>query len=260
MLLIKNIKLKKDKVIYISKVSEKHLGEISYNKFGTPMQIINYNSSTDIRIKFLDDNGYEMNTNTANFKIGQISNPYDKKIHGVGYLGEGKYYTDKTELEFKTYCAWRKMLERCYSEKFRHLNIAYIGCTVCKEWHCYQTFAEWYITNYNEVGTERMHIDKDILIKDNKIYSPETCIIVPQRINMIFMTKTRVNDADLPNAICRCVNGFKAAYNGKSLGVYKTLEEAIEKHDSVKRIHIRKVAEEYKGKIQTKLYDAMLRW
>ena len=241
-------------------IVESRLGEINTNNFNTLMKIINYNSANDIRVKFLDEHGYETDTTYSNFAIGKISNPYDKRIHGVGYLGEGKYYTDKTELEFKTYCAWRKMLERCYSERFRYLNLAYIGCTVCKEWHCYQNFAEWYISNYNEVGTERMHIDKDIMVKDNKIYSPDTCLIVPQRINMIFMTKTRENDADLPNTICRCVNGFKTAYAGKSLGVYKTLEEAINKHDTVKRIHIKEVAKEYKDKIQPKLYDAMLRW
>lgn len=244
----------------MSAIVESRLGEINTNNFDTPMKIISYNLSNDIRVKFLDEHGYETNTTYSNFTIGKISNPYDRRIHGMGYLGEGKYYTDKTELEFKTYCAWRKMLERCYSERFRHLNLAYVGCTVVDEWHNYQNFAEWYISNYNEVGTERMHIDKDILVKDNTVYSPETCLIVPQRINMIFMTKTRKNDADLPNAICRCVNGFRASYNGKSLGVYKTLEEAINKHDTVKRIHIKDVAEEYKGKIQTKLYDAMLRW
>lgn len=225
------------------------------------MQIIGYTSVTDIRVKFLDEYGYETTTTIGNFKIGQVRNPYDKTTYGVGYMGVGKYKCDPSDFGFFMYCVWRRMLCRCYNEKDREYNKTYEDCTVCEEWHNYQNFAKWYEENYYDVKNgECMQLDKDILIRDNKLYSPYTCLIVPKRINMMFMTKARENDADLPNAICRCVKGFKAAYNGKSLGVFKTLEEAINAHDTEKRIHIKQVAEEFRGRIQPKLYDAMLRW
>ena len=155
--------------------------------------------------------------------------------------------------------AWRKMLLRCYDENYRSTYPAYVGCTVCKEWHCYQNFAEWYSKNYYEVIGHRMHIDKDILVKDNKAYSPETCLIVPQRINMIFMGKT--NKWDFPSGISLSKTGkYITSYNTKHLGSLDTLEDAILAHDTEKRIHIRNVAEEYKTLIKPKVYDAMLAW
>ena len=241
------------------KKQESKIGEVRNNKTGTPMQIIRYNNTNDITLKFLDKHGFEMDNTYQNFKEGKVSNPYDKRIHGIGYLGIGKYYTDKTKLEFQMYCCWRKILERCYSERFRHLNPAYEDCTTCKEWHCYQNFAQWYMDNYYLIENERTHVDKDILVKGNRVYSPETCLLVPQRINMIFMSKT--NKWNLPNGISVSKTGkYITSYNTAHLGTFNTLDEAIKNHELSKRIHIKQVAEEYKNIISEKVYDALLEW
>lgn len=225
------------------------------------MKIIRYNGTTDITIEFQDDYKYTIDTYYQTFKNGCLNNPYDKRIHGAGYIGIGKY---KTVLENghtpRAYEVWRDMLARCYLESQRHKHLTYIDCTVCEEWHCYQTFAKWYEENFYLVDEERIHIDKDILFKDNKIYSPATCIFVPQKINMIFMTKQKSIDVDLPNAIYRCVKGYQSKYGGKSLGVFKTSIEAIEAHDEKKRIHIKEIAEMYKTKIPLNVYQALLEW
>lgn len=63
----------------------------------------------------------------------------------------------------------------------------YKDCSVCDEWLCYANFEKWYDDNYYEVNNEEMNLDKDILVKENKIYSPNTCIFVPQRINALFI-------------------------------------------------------------------------
>lgn len=227
------------------------------------MQIIGYKLRSDVRIKFLDEYGYETSTTYNNFERGTIKNPYDKTIYGVGYKGEGKHlpYYKNTNNQTAKYTTWENMICRCYHEKDRELNLAYKDCTVCKEWHNFQIFSDWYEDNFYDIrdGT-RMHIDKDVLVYGNKIYSPTTCIFLPQRINMIFMEKAKNRDVDLPNAIYRCKTGFQASYNGNSLGVFKTLEEAVNAHDTKKRIHIKKVANEYKGRIPEYIYEALLRW
>lgn len=46
------------------------------------------------------------------------------------------------------------------------------------------------------------------LSKAITVYSPETCLLIPQRINMIFMEKSKGKDSDLPNCIRRCVTVF----------------------------------------------------
>ena len=40
---------------------------------------------------------------------------------------------------------------------------------ICDNWQCYQAFRKWYDDNFYNVGTERMHIDKDILYKNNRV-------------------------------------------------------------------------------------------
>jgi hypothetical protein len=54
-------------------------------------------------------------------------------------------------------------------------------------------------------------------VNGNKIYSPETCLLVPQRINMIFMSKGRTTDIDLPTGIRRVDSGYYVSYNNKYL-------------------------------------------
>ena len=84
-----NIGLRGQKV-----TTDNRLGEIRKNTFGTEMKIIAYRKNDDIDIQFLDDNGYVYEHQTySNFKTGQIKNPYDRTIFGVGYIGVGKYKT-----------------------------------------------------------------------------------------------------------------------------------------------------------------------
>ena len=65
--------------------------------------------------------------------------------------------------------------------------MTYIGCTVCELWHNFQNFAEWYDENYS-AGMEGYHLDKDIKIKGNKVYSPSTCMFVKPGDNTIQAT------------------------------------------------------------------------
>lgn len=151
------------------------------------------------------------------------------------------------------------MLDRCHRESNRDMFPSYENCLVCEEWHNYQNFRKWYDANYYEVGTERMHIDKDILYKNNKVYSPETCLIVPQRINMLFMHKP--NKHGLPNGIRPTDSGrYYTKYNNKTLGTFDTLEEAAIAHDKAKKEAVIEVANEYKDKIPDRVYQALINW
>ncbi len=151
------------------------------------------------------------------------------------------------------------MLERCYSEKYKEDNKAYYGiATVCEEWKCFQKFAEWYNDNKYEVDG-RLHLDKDILLRGNKIYSPDTCLLVPQRINMLFVT--RPNKNGLPNGVWIEESGkYSASYNGKKLGRFNSIQDAEEAHYEAKKEAIKKVAKEYQEIIPQKVYEALLNW
>ena len=189
---------------------------------------------------------------------------------GVGYIGEGKY-SRKTHL--KIYKRWQKMLQRCYDPYYINKFPTYIYCIVCEEWHNFQNFASWYEENYYECNDERMELDKDILVKNNKIYSPSTCIFVPQRINYLF-TKRQNCRGDYPIGVtynkeskrlkvqCNIYKNGKASK--EHLGRYPIDKpfQAFYVYKEFKENYIKQVADEYysKGFIPKKLYDAMYKY
>lgn len=237
------------------------LEEINTNTYGTKMKIVAYRSYTDIDVEFLDEHHYvKKHNNYHNFKVGGIKNPYDKWVYGVGAIGDGRF---KVKIETNgdytpEYTAWVNMLKRCYYQKKNAKNDAYLDrCTVCEEWLNFQNFALWFEKHKYYVN-ERLHVDKDISNPCNTVYSPKTCFLTPQKINMLFMNKP--NKRGLPNGIIKYPSGYLAKYNHKDLGIYNTLEEAYKVYSKEKKNEIVKVANEYKGIIPNELYEALLNY
>lgn len=77
------------------------------------------------------------------------------------------------------YNTWKNMLKRCYSEKEKEIFPTYKGCTVSEEWKLFSNFRKWMV----EQDWEGMHLDKDLLIRGNKVYSEETCVFVTEQVN-----------------------------------------------------------------------------
>lgn len=189
----------------------------------------------------------------------------NKKICGVGYLGVGYY---KPTINGKTtiaYNAWRNMIHRCYDKEYQNIKTTYKECILCEEWLNFQNFAKWCDKNYYMIDNEIMNLDKDILCKGNKIYSPETCIFVPQRINKLFI-KSNKRRGELPIGVCHTnpKNKFKSYCSTQNkfiyLGNYITPELAFDAYKKCKENVIKEVADEYKNKIPKILYDAMYKY
>lgn len=243
-------------------------GEERLNNFGSKMIIARYKNAYDVDVYFPEYNWTARNTRYDVFKKGNIVCSYERRAYGVGYLGEGKYKVLKNGKPTKCYQIWHSMLQRCYDHKYHKKALTYINCEVCEEWLCFQNFAKWYYNNYYEVGSQKMCLDKDILCKGNKVYSPETCIFVPERINTLFI-KCDKSRGKYPigvyykkqtgKFVARCsVYDLKENKSKlKHLGLYNTHEEAFEFYKEFKEEYIKEVADYYKGKIPSKLYDAM---
>lgn len=82
----------------------------------------------------------------------------------------------------KAYSIWYGMMTRCYSTN-RSRNPTYTNCTVDKEWHLFSNFEQWFTKNY----VEGWHLDKDILVPGNKVYSAKVCVFVPQALNSLLL-------------------------------------------------------------------------
>ena len=251
----------------LEKSKNERLGEENYNTHGTLMKIIEYNRNDDIIVEFQDKHKTKVTATYRWFKNGLIKNPYDKNVFGMGYIGEGKY--NKKDYE-KIYNTWSDMLRRCYEPYFINKNLAYIDCYVHDEWHNFQNFAKWYEENYYEIKKQRMCLDKDILNKGNKIYSSETCLIVPQVINQLFV-KPRIKN-DLPIGVGIFNNKKQAkkylvarcSINGhpKNLGYFPLNRpfQAFTIYKNFKENYIKQVADEYKNLIPKELYEALYRY
>ena len=50
------------------------------------MKIIAYRGNNDIDVEFQDEYHHVKNTTYSNFKRGNVKNPYDKDLFGIGYL------------------------------------------------------------------------------------------------------------------------------------------------------------------------------
>ena len=248
---------------------ENRLDEINYNKFGSKIIIKEYRNSLDVDIYFPEYDWIAKNNQYDNFKRGVVRCPYEPRSFNKGYLGEGKYdiYGENTRHN-KCYNTWKSMLERCYDEKFQIKQPTYMGCKVCKEWLNFQNFADWYYKNYYKIDNEKMCLDKDILVKGNKIYSPETCVFVPHNINILFIERDKCRGSfpigvsyhkqhNKYSSNCHVYNFDTSKSKLKHLGYYETPEEAFKVYKEFKESYIKQVADYYKNKIPTKLYDAL---
>ena len=232
------------------------------NNFGSKMMIVSYVQWDDIDVYFPKYNWTAKNVAYSSFKKGNIKCPYEPRTHGKGYLGEGKYKTSKNGKATKCYKTWIDMLERCYSSKCHDKYPTYKRCTVCEEWLCFQNFAKWYHENYYNISNERMELDKDILYKGNKIYSPDTCVFVPQRINKLFVKCDKNRGSEIIGvSYNEKTNKYLAQCNidGKilNLGRYSTPQEAFRVYKRYKEKIIKEVIDSYEGIIPEPHYSKL---
>lgn len=245
-------------------MKKNRIGETNINRYGSKMEIIEYNGAFDVIVKF-ENHGYITKCQYTQFKAGRVKNPYDRSVLGIGYIGEGKYKPSNNSKITRIYETWHGMFERCNNEKALKRNPTYRGCTVADEWHNFQTFAKWYEENYYSIENELMHLDKDILIKGNKVYSPQNCVFVPESINLLFTNRNN-HRGKHPIGVYWKEHNQKFCANGNNknkreyLGLFDTPIEAFNAYKKHKENIIKIVANEYINRIPEKLYHALINY
>lgn len=246
------------------------LWEEGYNNQGCLMRIVKYNSAHDIIVEFQDEYKIKVNTQYWQFKLGEVKNPYYPSIYGVGVIGT-KYPLKVDGKNTKEYEAWKSVLERSFDEKLKEKYTTYKLIECCEEWLSYENFYKWLHCQKNFekwLNEDKWEIDKDILIKGSKIYSPETCCLVPHNVNSLF-TKSNATRGDLPIGVTRHGNGFQVQCNNpfkdnghEYLGTYSTPSQAFLVYKKFKENLIKQVAQtEYnKGNLTKQCYEAMMEY
>ena len=257
------------RVRVIERQIAERLGEQRVNKQGCTMKIAEYIDAVNIIVEFQDKYKGKVHTRYNNFKRGNVKNPYYPSVCGVGITGS-KYPTWKDGKHTKEYDAWQNILLRSYDEKVKEKYPTYKNVTCCREWLLYENFYEWLHKQENFdkwYANENWHLDKDILIKKNKVYSPDTCCLVPYNVNKLFIVH-ELHRGELPVGVTKCSNrdGFVIRcmnpITGKRdyLGYCLSLNESFNIYKSYKENIIKQVAqEEYsKGNITKQCYEAMI--
>jgi len=206
--------------------------------------------------------------NIAEFPLGNavkgtIKDVYKRTCYGVGYLGNGDYRRSAT----KSGMYWQFMMARCYDGQYKLDHPTYESCLVCEEWHNFQNFAKW-CNEQEGYGSSGFNLDKDLLVKGNKTYSPKTCSLIPQEINKA-ITKQTMFKAGLPIGVstredlggkymARLSLSSSGTVGEKYLGLFNTPEEAFCAYKVEKEKHIKSLAFKFKGRISARAYEALL--
>ena len=218
------------------------------------------------------DRVYHIDGNNLNSKYNNLIYVSDKEAYdlrngriSVNDLGRDQKYIPFLNINLmKAKRLWNDMQTRCYNTKLHERFPEYEGCSICDYWmEDKERFYKWVEENYYMVGSEQMDLDKDILVKGNKVYSPETCVFVPHTINTL-LVNCRKKRGKYPLGVSYDKGKYRAALNvdGKmvKLGVYNTPEQAFREYKRHKEALIMVTADKYKGKIPNKVYDAMMKW
>lgn len=237
-------------------------GEINYNSFESKMIIKEYRSRMDIDVYFPEYHWIFEHAQYNSFKKGTIKCPYERREYNHGYLGEGKYKMFENGKHKKEYLIWHGMLQRCYDPKFHEKHPTYKGCEVEEYLLNFQHMGKWINENYYEVPGEIMCLDKDILHKGNKVYSRETCIFVPQRINLLFTKRDSVRGNNPIGISLRSSGNYRVQCGdgyGKriTLGTYSTKEEGFQVYKNYKEKIIKKTIDLYESIIPEPYYSRL---
>ena len=252
---------------YLNDVSKDCVGKVYKTLNSGDFKIVKYNDSRNVEIQFLKT-GYRKVAEVKEVRSGEIKDPYLPSVHGVGVLG-AKYPTRVNGVKTKEYVLWTNMLVRCYSDSSKKRRPTYEGCEVSDNFKNYEYFYEWcnkQIGFTNEGNENPFHLDKDLLIKGNKVYSESTCVFIPSEINSLLIKSTASRGEHLIG-VCwhKTRKAFVAKVNkskGKReyLGFFNTEIEAFKAYKIAKESFIKEQANNWKGQIDYRAYNALINY
>lgn len=185
-------------------------------------------------------------------------------VCGQGY-NDGKYTSSAGNIKTLQYIHWVNMIHRCYSGKYK----TYEDVTASDNFKNYSYFYEWCLEQKG-FGNQGWALDKDMIVKGNRQYSESTCCFIPQSINSLMGNRRKTTDESihLPIGVVWRDHAHKyRAYFTPSdsrkqihLGYFDTPEDAFEAHKEVKEVEIKRVANEWKGLIDDRVYESLMNW
>lgn len=194
--------------------------------------------------------------------------PFGKGETKHGFYNSGRKYRTRVDtVKTKACQLWENIRNRCQLlPKIDEGKYGkYVECFACDEWLDFQKFAEWFESvQFYKRGWQ---LDKDLLVKNNKMYSPETCVFLPEEINKALNTKSRER-GELPlglswltpekqriNLQYDCKN---SEFSLRRTMAKDQIEEAFTLYKQHREGYIKFLAGKYKDELDPRAYDALM--
>ena len=248
---------------YLNEVSKNCVGVVCKSNLSGDFKILKYNDNRNVEVQFLKT-GYETTVHLGSIRNGKVKDRLLPSVYGVGVVGT-KYPISEGGVLTKEYKLWQNMLERCYSATYQKKQPTYKDCKCSENFKSFEYFYEWC---QNQIGSnvEGWHLDKDLLVKGNKVYSEYTCVFLPSEINSLLVKCTASRGEYLIGVYwSKTANAFKATVRKnkggqKHLGYFNTELEAYNAYKIAKEAFVKEQANKFKSQIDPRAYNALINY
>lgn len=252
-----NLSVPKSRTVYNNRE-----GETSVNSQGEKMKIIRYFDANHIIVEF-ENTGYITEAAYRHFIGGGIKDLLFPSVYGIGCFGDGPYTSSHL-----FYRKWFDMMRRCYDEEWHKTNPTYVDAEVCPEWHNFQNFAAWCEKHFNPAIPDP-ELDKDLIGRGQKYYSPENCCILPMEINSLITKNEKIRGEypigvttsdNMPGKFVSRLTDNDSTKTYKFYKICDTVEEAFNLYKQAKEKWIKEQAEKYRDVLEPRAYEALVNW
>ena len=239
----------------------KYEGKIFQTGESGDLIVLEYINYKMVKVKFLNTGNISV-VKASDLRKGEAKDKSASRIQNQGIVGSD--VLDVGYSNTKEYIHWQCMLQRCYSDKYQSRGASYKGCSMSENFKYFPYFKEW-CSKQVGFGNKGWELDKDILIKGNKIYSEDTCCFVPQEVNLIFGNNPK-NRSTTPIGVqfIKSSGKYRAIIckNTKSqhISCHNTAEDAFYAYKQVKEDYIKEIANKWKDQIDPRVYEALMKY
>lgn len=239
----------------------KYEGKIFKTSKNGDLIVLEYFNHKEVKVKFLDTGNISI-VKASDLRKGKAKDRSIASILNHGIVGSD--FLDAGFSSTREYTYWYAMLQRCYSDKYQQKGVTYKGCSMSENFKYFPFFMEWC---NKQIGfdQESWQLDKDILVKGNKIYSEDTCCFVPAEINSVFIKCDR-SRGEYPLGVNyhKATRKFVAQISYRKikthLGLYDTAEDAFKAYKKSKEKLIKSLADKYMDVLDPRVYKAMVEY
>jgi hypothetical protein len=231
-----------------------YIGKTFKNSLGLEYEVVTIDSYYSVTVRF-NTTGYTTKARLDHVKRGAVRDRYNRETFGVGYLGDITDGDRYKALKSK----WSGMMTRCYDENYHIKKPTYIGCNVSDYFQNFSNFYQW---AKSQIGFDQdgWELDKDILVRNNKTYSEDTCCFIPREINLAIVNSTSESGLRL----CKRSGKYQVRVNkfgiSHSFGYHESKDKALGIYSNEKRKYLREIAEKWKEDIDPRVYQSLLNW